>query len=634
MKDFSLHIPDPESVNYDGDSLAVATEWLVSILRWAVLILFAFLRPYLAPGIPAAQEPFYAFILLGALYNLYVSYLLACGQVVRDIPRFLTFFVFIDILILVALAYFSNIYQAGLLVFYLLMIVMVALRASLRLSLILGPIMILAYFFSTYYLLDPSLFNPGRMILDSLGLLVLTAFCGWFSEGKSRAWKALYQLSQRFKAVNKSLGETQRRLEIYRRLDEMRRDFIAMMSHELRTPLTAVIGNIDLLLLGKAGDLSERQRHFLEAAVNEGENLEKLISNLLDLSLIQSGRWKLDLAKVGPHDLLSRALGTIGSRAREKGVRLVADESNAAEMPRFIADGEKVMKVLDNLLGNAVKFSPEGSTVEVSVRETDDQSLRERLTHLIATAQVVTFTIRDHGPGIPAEDKSLVFESFHRSRSRDSSQLPRGGGLGLAIAKEIVDLHWGRIWYEETPGGGCTFHISFPVSPLRPRHRIALVYSNFQLEHIIDGLLVQFQGEMERKKLHLIRKGWETGGGAVVRADRQLLQSLFFNIINNQIRYAASGTDFILKIQHSGPGGSVMVTTRNNGEVMNWDHLERLRSGETEREDVKRDLRQVSVGLSLARDIIETHGGHFFVDNLERGGVEITVSLPPSPKEV
>ena len=438
MKDFSLHIPDPESLNYDGDSLAVATEWLVSVLRWGVLIIFAFLRPYLAPGTPAAQEPFYAFILLGVLYNLYVSYLLAGGQVVRDIPRFLTFFVFSDILILVALAYFSNIYQSGLLVFYLLMIVMVALRASLRLSLILGPIMILAYFFSTYYLLDPSRFDPRRMILDSLGLLILTAFCGWFSEGKSRAWKALYQLSQRFKAVTKSLGETQRRLEIYRRLDDMRRDFIAMMSHELRTPLTAVIGNIDLLLLGKAGDLTARQRHFLEAAVSEGENLEKLISNLLDLSLIQSGRWKLDLEKVSPHDLLSKALESVGARARENGVQLVVDESNAALLPRFIADGEKVVKVLVNLLENAVKFSPKGSTVEVRALETDDQSLRERLTHLIATAQVVNFTIRDHGPGIPAEDQALIFESFHRSRGGDASQLPRGGGLVLWAEKKTT----------------------------------------------------------------------------------------------------------------------------------------------------------------------------------------------------
>jgi signal transduction histidine kinase len=631
MKDFSLRFDLPEDMEYSQTSLAIATEWLVSLLRWGVLLLFAFLRPYLAPGVTSAEEPFYAFLLVGVLYNLYASYLLASGAVRQMLPHFLTFFVFSDTLILVALAYFSNIYQTGLLVFYLLLIVIIALRSSLRLSLLLGPIMVITYFFSTYYLIDPELFNPGRMVLDSLGLLALTTFCGWFAEGKSRAWRALYHLSQRFKAVNKSLGETQRRLEIYRRLDAMRREFLAMMSHELRTPLTAVVGYLDLLLLNKAGPVTERQRYFIESAVHESMSLEKLIGNLLDLSLIQSGRWHLSLERIQPSDLLESARDSVLRQAEEKGVDIQIVTDREATLPEIIADRKKIETVLVNLLNNAVNFSPTGILVMMSVAEGDDERLRERLPHLISSTRVVTFTVRDNGPGISLQEREFIFESFHRIAENIEKKLPRGGGLGLAIAREFIELHWGRIGYKDSPGGGSTFEFSLPVNPLRPRHRIALVKSVFNLESLLEGLLLQFGEELRRKRIHVVRKGW-TGPeseGTFINADRQLMQTLFFNLINNQIRYASTGSELLFSIDGGRDGKDLLITCRNSGENMDWDVMEQLRTGETGPVDaVKRDLRQVGVGLSLARDIIETHDGSFFVENLEYGGVELTIRFP------
>ena len=180
-----------ETTEYDQTSQVITTEWIVTFFRWVVLGIFILIRHFVVPQSQAYLEPLYFFIILGALYNLYAIYLLYTGAVQRDMPHFVSFFLATDILLLVSLVFFSSIYEQGLLTFYFFLIIVVALRSSLRLSLILGPILALAYFFSAYLFHQLEHLSPGRMALDIVGLMVLSAVCGWFAEGKSRAWRSL-----------------------------------------------------------------------------------------------------------------------------------------------------------------------------------------------------------------------------------------------------------------------------------------------------------------------------------------------------------------------------------------------------------------------------------------------------------
>ncbi|GAG71825.1 unnamed protein product [marine sediment metagenome] len=178
----------------DQTAQAITNEWIVTFLRWVVLLVFLVIR-YLTDAVEQFYlEPLYYFVILGALYNLYATYLLYTGHVKRNLPHFLSFFLVTDILLLVSLVVFSNIYQHGLLVFYFFLIIIVALRASFDLSLVLGPVIILAYLVSSYLLQGSGMVSFKRLSMDIVGLLFLSAACGWFSEGRSRAWQAVHQM--------------------------------------------------------------------------------------------------------------------------------------------------------------------------------------------------------------------------------------------------------------------------------------------------------------------------------------------------------------------------------------------------------------------------------------------------------
>ena len=229
-----------------------------------------------------------------------------------------------------------------------------------------------------------------------------------------------------------------------RRLERVRRDFIANVSHEFKTPLTAIQGFAETLLAGAVEDPLNRGR-FLGIILEHARRLARLTDDLLKLSKMDADRLELEVRPVSVSQLVESCLETSQHRAAEKNIRISV---NIAEnLPEIAGDRRLLAEVLQNLLDNATQYTPPGGQILVSA-ETDDGE--------------VIFTVSDTGIGIPQADQPRIFERFYRVDAARSREVG-GTGLGLAIAKHLVEVHGGRIWVESEVGQGSQFHFSVPL---------------------------------------------------------------------------------------------------------------------------------------------------------------------------
>jgi two-component system, OmpR family, phosphate regulon sensor histidine kinase PhoR len=229
-----------------------------------------------------------------------------------------------------------------------------------------------------------------------------------------------------------------------RRLERVRRDFVANVSHEFRTPLTAIQGFAETLLAGAIDDAQNRVR-FLEIILEHARRLARLTEDLLRLSQMDSDRLELEIDEVSVSQIVDSCLATAQHRALENGLELsVKVPSN---LPTVAGDRRRLAEVLQNLLDNARQYTLPGGEIVLSAE---------------AHELEVVFTVSDTGIGIPRTDQSRIFERFYRvdaARSREAG----GTGLGLAIAKHLIEAQGGRIWVESELGKGSHFHFSVPI---------------------------------------------------------------------------------------------------------------------------------------------------------------------------
>jgi signal transduction histidine kinase len=241
------------------------------------------------------------------------------------------------------------------------------------------------------------------------------------------------------------------------RFDELKNDLVATVAHEFRTPLTSLRMALHLCTEGVVGPLTDKQADLLFAARDDCERLQVMVDELLNLSRIESGQIDLNRRRFDPETLVGAALDVHRAAAAQAGVPLVAEVPPG--LPDVFVDPDRLQLVFTNLLNNAIRFAPPGSGIVVrAVTERSEESVRD---HRVTDASEVRFEVRDEGPGIPLEHQAGLFEKFFRVPGSPAG----GSGLGLFIAKGLVQAHGGRIGVESAPGRGTTIWFTIPTAP-------------------------------------------------------------------------------------------------------------------------------------------------------------------------
>jgi PAS domain S-box-containing protein len=253
-----------------------------------------------------------------------------------------------------------------------------------------------------------------------------------------------------FLRVAKDITEKRRYEQRLKELDKLKSDFVSNVSHELRTPLTAIKGSVDNMLDGLTGELNEKQSRYLTRIKSNADRLARLINDLLDLSRIEAGI-KLNRINLSLPTVVKEVVESLGSVAAEK---LINFEIKTADNDLTAwADPDRVAEVLTNLLGNAIKFSPTGGNVTVSLARSRNNWVKVSIT--------------DTGTGIRPEEANRIFDKFYQV-SHPEQPKATGTGLGLPIAKALVEMHGGRIWLESQVGHGSVFSFTLPAEqPLK-----------------------------------------------------------------------------------------------------------------------------------------------------------------------
>ena len=269
---------------------------------------------------------------------------------------------------------------------------------------------------------------------------------------------AIRDITERKKAESIVVSALKRERELterLRELDGIKNDFVATVSHELRTPLTNIVGSIELLMEGDFGELNPQQIRVVSVLERNSQRLLDLIKDLLDLNQIDSGGLGLHPVPTDVRELVERVKAQMAGGANNQGVQLVV--RTGAELGTAVVDGHQLERVLENLMTNAIKFTPEGGTVTVEAGCSGDR---------------VRFVVSDTGIGIPEDEQQYLFTRFYRSSVANQKAIP-GTGLGLVIVKSILEEHGGTISVASQLGKGTTVTVELPLRPPvePPNHR-------------------------------------------------------------------------------------------------------------------------------------------------------------------
>lgn len=230
-------------------------------------------------------------------------------------------------------------------------------------------------------------------------------------------------------------------------LDQFKANFIANVSHELRTPLVSIDKSIALILNNAVGEVTTPQREFLSIAQRNIKRLSLLINDLLDLSKLEAGRMIVKREPANIVSVINESIDGVENWAKTKGITLERKIQEGL-LPVTI-DSNKIIQVLNNLIGNAIKFTPNSGRITVEVK--------------LSGSDQIAVSVHDNGIGINKEDLPKVFDKFYQAGERISTDI-QGTGIGLAIAREIVELHGGKIWAESEKGEGATFIFTLSVT--------------------------------------------------------------------------------------------------------------------------------------------------------------------------
>jgi signal transduction histidine kinase len=258
----------------------------------------------------------------------------------------------------------------------------------------------------------------------------------------------------RFTGLESCIVDLEKANEELRKIDAMKSEFVSIASHELRTPLAAIKNAVQLMLSGKTGEINENQTKFLSMAQRNINRLTNILNDLLNLSRIESGKIELKFEKVDLKGVLELTASSLTPQADVKSIQIEVEVPD--QLPTVHGDQDKIEQILTNLIGNSIKFTPEGGKILITAKV----FLKEREG---AYGDFVAVSVKDTGIGIPPEHLDSIFEKFHQVESSLHRSVS-GTGLGLAITKGLVEAHQGKLWVESEVGNGSTFTFTLPNS--------------------------------------------------------------------------------------------------------------------------------------------------------------------------
>ena len=248
------------------------------------------------------------------------------------------------------------------------------------------------------------------------------------------------------------------------KLERMKSEFISIVSHELRTPLTSIKNSLDILSGGKCFELTESANKFLSMATRNVQRLSGIINDLLDLSKIEAGKMEFKFAKTNVNTVIDYVKTALSVVAKSKNIEFIVNcEEN---MPETIADSQRLEQVLTNLVSNAIKFTPEGKKITVTSRIISAENIKinpifsEEINNL--SGEYIQISVADEGIGIDAKDQLRAFDKFAQIENSLSRKVG-GTGLGLPIAKQLIEAHKGAIWCDSELNKGATFTFVIPL---------------------------------------------------------------------------------------------------------------------------------------------------------------------------
>lgn len=258
--------------------------------------------------------------------------------------------------------------------------------------------------------------------------------------------------------------ETNAKLE---RLERLKSEFISIVSHELRTPLTSIKNSLDILMSERCGEITHASEKFLAMAMRNVQRLSGIINDLLDLSKIEAGKMDFHFAPTNINTVINYVKSALSEVAKTKGLNLVTEEYQ--KIPDITADSRRLEQVLTNLVSNAIKFTPEGKTITISSRlvNADDIKVNEYFKDSIQnlSGEYVEVCVKDEGIGIESKNLLHAFDKFAQIEN-SLSRKAGGTGLGLPIAKQLLDAHKGAIWCDSEINKGSKFYFIIPVSKI------------------------------------------------------------------------------------------------------------------------------------------------------------------------
>lgn len=264
----------------------------------------------------------------------------------------------------------------------------------------------------------------------------------------ARLFEEVFKSQQALEAkIQERTKELELALSHVRAISKAKSDFISAVSHELRTPLTSIKGYAAILMAGKLGEVPEAVHQRLEKINTHSDNLVGLINNLLDISRIESGRTTMNMTRCHLRKIIDNVSDLLTPQMKDKNIQWL--ENYDGRIPELFLDASQTERIFINLVGNATKFTPKGGTITVEAKWVPEKN------H-------VKVTVSDTGIGIREEDLTRLFEEFYRV-DNEINQVAKGTGLGLALAKKIVQAHGGDMWVTSQWGQGTTFHFTLPL---------------------------------------------------------------------------------------------------------------------------------------------------------------------------